>query len=79
MVIEDTWGSDITTAAIAHLAVSTSPKYLLNACDLSDYVSPHIAPDGPRRENASLRPSQRPGLGITPDREVLGEPICIID
>ena len=57
MVIEDTWGSDITTAALSHLAVSTDPKYVLNACDLSGYVSPHIAPDGPRRENGGLRPS----------------------
>ncbi|MEM7116170.1 MAG: mandelate racemase/muconate lactonizing enzyme family protein [Chloroflexota bacterium] len=79
MVIEDTWGSDITTAAVAHLAVSTSPKYILNACDLSTYVSPNIASDGPRRENATLQPSDRPGLGITPNKDVLGEPICVID
>ncbi len=79
MVIEDTWGSDITTAALAHLAVSTPEKYVLNACDLSGYVWPNIAPDGPRRENASLRPSERPGLGITPDPGVLGEPIWEIN
>ena len=68
MVIEDTWGSDITTAAVAHLAVSTAPKYLLNACDLSGYVSPNIAPDGPRRENASLRPSERRPCLMIPSR-----------
>ena len=79
MVIEDTWGSDITTAAVAHLAVSTPQKYLLNACDLSGYVTPHIAPDGPLRANASLQPSDRPGLGISPDRAILGDPICVVD
>ena len=78
MVIEDTWGSDITTAAVAHLAVSTAPKYLLNCCDLSGYVAPHIAPDGPRRATAMLAPSESQGLGITPDRDVLGDPIEII-
>ena len=78
MVIEDTWGSDITTAAVAHMAVSAEPKYLLNACDLSGYVTPHIAPDGPRRKNATLQPSDRPGLGVTPDRDVLGRPIATI-
>lgn len=78
MVIEDTWGSDITTAALSHLAVSTDPKYVLNACDLSGYVSPHIASDGPRRENGSLRPTTRPGLGINPDRDILGSPILSI-
>jgi L-alanine-DL-glutamate epimerase-like enolase superfamily enzyme len=79
MVIEDTWGSDITTAAAAHLAVSTPQKYLLNACDLSGYVAPHIAPDGPRRENGYIQPSERPGLGVNPDRSILGNPLCVID
>ncbi|MEM7128058.1 MAG: enolase C-terminal domain-like protein [Chloroflexota bacterium] len=77
MVIEDTWGSDITTAAISHLAVSTAPKFLLNCCDLSGYVSPHIAPDGPLRDEAKLGPSERSGLGITPDPDILGAPIAI--
>ena len=75
MVIEDVWGSDITTAALTHLAVATPGKYLLNACDLSGYVTPRLAPDGPERDRASLRPSERPGLGITPDEAVLGTPI----
>jgi len=78
MVIEDTWGSDITTAALSHLAISTPSKYVLNCCDLSGYVSPNIAPDGPRRNNASLSPSDNIGLGITLDKSVLGEAICVI-
>lgn len=78
MVVEDTWGSDIATAAAAHLAVATAPRYLLNACDLSGYVTPRIAPDGPRREGGRLAPSERPGLGVTPDPEVLGEPVALI-
>ena len=79
MVVEDTWGSDITTAALSHLAISTPEKYLLNCCDLSGYVTPHIAPDGPRRQNATLTPPEHPGLGITPDRDVLGKSICVIE
>ncbi|MEM9776899.1 MAG: enolase C-terminal domain-like protein, partial [Chloroflexota bacterium] len=78
MVIEDTWGSDITTAALSHLAVSTTEKYVMNACDLSGYVTPHVAPDGPLRKNARLQPSDRPGLGVSPDRQVLGNPILSI-
>lgn len=78
MVIEDTWGSDITTAAVAHTAVSTQAKYLLNTCDLSGYVTPHVAPDGPLRQNATLQPSERPGLGVSPDRDILGKPISQI-
>ncbi len=79
MGMEDTWGSDIATAASAHLAVSTHPKYLQNACDLSGYVSPRIAPDGPIRIRASLAPSENPGLGVTPDRDILGAPVAIIN
>ncbi len=79
MVIEDTWGSDITTAAVAHLAVATPERYLLNACDLSGYVAPHLAPDGPLRQDASLGPSERPGLGVTPDESILGDPIAIYE
>ena len=77
MVVEDTWGSDIATAAAAHLAVTTAPRYLLNACDLSGYVTPRIAPDGPQRKGGRLAPSDRPGLGVTPDPEVLGEPVAL--
>jgi len=77
--IEDTWGSDIATAAAAHMAVSTPAKTLLNACDLSGYVTPHIATDGPRRNNACLRPSDQPGLGVTPDPDVLGAPVTQFD
>ncbi len=77
MVIEDTWGSDIVTAASAHLAVATPSRYLLNVCDLSGYVAPRIAPDGPERKEGRLAPSERPGLGVTPDEAVLGEAVAV--
>ena len=41
MCVEDTWGSDVTTAALLHLAAATEPRVLLNACDLSGYVARH--------------------------------------
>jgi len=74
MVIEDTWGSDIATAAAVHLGLTVPPKYLLNVCDLSGYVSPHLAVDGPLRKNGELTIGDAPGLGITIDESVLGEP-----
>ena len=77
MCIEDTWGSDITTAAALHFAVATPPRALLNACDLSGYVTPRVAPDGPVRRDGRLAPAERPGLGVTPDPDVLGEPIAV--
>lgn len=79
MCIEDTWGSDITTAALLHLAASTDPKFLLNTCDLSGYVGPRLAPDGPVRANGTISPPEGPGLGIKPDMDLLGDPDLILD
>ena len=73
MVIEDTWGSDIATAAAVHLGLTVPPKHLLNVCDLSGYVSPHLAIDGPLRDGGMLSIGDAPGLGIAIDESVLGE------
>ncbi|MEM8776142.1 MAG: mandelate racemase/muconate lactonizing enzyme family protein [Pseudomonadota bacterium] len=72
---ECTWGSDIVTAASLHFAASTPRGSLLNVCDLSAYVAPRVAPDCPTRENGRIAPSDGPGLGVTPDIDVLGPPI----
>ena len=79
MCIECTWGSDIVTAAALHLAAATNPARVLNVCDLSGYVSPRIAPGGPVRANGRITPPDGPGLGITPDRDLLGQPDLILD
>lgn len=76
MVVEDTWGSDIATAAAVHLGMTVPPKYLLNVCDLSGYVHPHIATDGPLRSDGELTIGDAPGLGITIDEAVLGDPVA---
>lgn len=79
MCIEDTWGSDITTAAVLHLAAATPERGLMNCCDLSHYVEPRLAPDGPLRTNGRIAPPQEPGLGITVDETLLGSPDMILD
>ena len=79
MCIEDTWGSDITTAAALHLGASTDPRGVMNVCDLSGYVAPRLAPDAPVREAGRIAPPDGPGLGIIPDIDVLGTPALILD
>ena len=79
MCIEDTWGSDITTAALSHLGAATDPRQVLNVCDLSGYVVPHVAPDGPLRKNGRLAPPDAPGLGISPDPDILGAPDLVLE
>jgi L-alanine-DL-glutamate epimerase-like enolase superfamily enzyme len=78
MTIEDTWGGDIITAAIAHLAHSTPPEYLFSATDFNSYVTVSIATGAPERRNGRLAASSRPGLGIEPRREVLGDPVLTV-
>src|SRR3954471_20375047 len=75
MTLEDSWGGDIVTAAIAHLAHSTPPEFLFTATDFNSYVSVSIAEGAPRRAHGRLAASTAPGLGVTPRREVLGKPV----
>ena len=75
MTIEDTWGGDIITTAIAHLAHSTPPELLFTATDFNSYVTVSIADGAPQRKNGRLAASSRPGLGIEPRMEVLGAPV----
>lgn len=79
MCIEDTWGSDILTAAALHLGVATPPNALINVCDLSGYVSPRLDANAPVRKGGHIAPPDGSGLGITPDLELLGDPIAVID
>jgi L-alanine-DL-glutamate epimerase-like enolase superfamily enzyme len=75
MTIEDTWGGDIATAAIAHLAHSTPPELLFSSTDFNSYVTLSTAEGAPQRINGRLSASTSPGLGISVRREVLGKPL----
>lgn len=74
MTIEDSWGGDITTAAIAHLAHSTPTDLLFSATDFNSYVTVSIAEGAPQRRDGRLAASTVPGLGIQPRLDVLGKP-----
>ncbi len=75
MTIEDTWGGDMVTAAIAHLAHSTPPEFLFSATDFNSYVTVSIAEGAPQRKHGRMAAPPRPGLGITPRLDVLGPPV----
>lgn len=79
MTIEDCWGGDITTAAIAHLAHSTPPEFLFSTTDFNSYVTVRIAEGAPHRVNGRMAASKLPGLGIKPKMEVLGKPVLTIE
>ena len=73
MTIEDSWGGDITTAAIAHLAHSTPTEYLFTTTDFNSYVTVSTADGAPQRVQGRMAASTLPGLGIVPKMEVLGK------
>ncbi len=75
MTIEDSWGGDIITAAISHLAHSTPAELLFSSTDFNSYVTVSTANDAPQRNNGRLAASTAPGLGITPKMEVLGQAV----
>jgi L-alanine-DL-glutamate epimerase-like enolase superfamily enzyme len=79
MCIEDTWGSDVTTAALLHLGVSTDPTSLMNVCDLSGYVSPRLDENAPVRKDGRIAPPEGIGLGVAPDPDRLGTPVAVLN
>ncbi len=78
MTLEDSWGGDITTAAISHLAHSTPEEYLFTATDFNSYVTVSTAEGSPQRNNGRMTASKDPGLGIKPKMDVLGNSVLEI-
>lgn len=72
MTLEDSWGGDITTAAIAHLAHSTPEEYRFTSTDFNSYVTVSNASGAPKRKNGFMQASDAPGLGIEPRFDVIG-------
>lgn len=77
VVSEDTWGGEITTATLSHLAASTPPEYLYNTTDLHNYNVEHTGKPAPETRDGKLYASDEPGLGVEPDLDELGDPVAI--
>ena len=75
MTLEDSWGGDVVTAAIAHFAHSTPPEFVFTSTDFNSYVTVSTAEGAPRRVQGRMTASREPGLGIRPRMEVLGSPV----
>ena len=74
MTLEDSWGGDIATAAIAHLAHSTPTEFLFTTTDFNSYVTvSHRRRARRSASNGRMAASTSPGLGIAPRMDVLGK------
>ena len=78
MTLEDSWGGDIATAAIAHLAHSTPTEFLFTTTDFNSYGPVSIADGAPQRVNGRMAASKSPGLGVTPKMDVLGKAVVVV-
>src|SRR5207249_5087651 len=79
MTLEDSWGGDIATAAIAHLAHSTPREFLFSTTDFNSYVTVSTADGAPRRVNGRMAASKSPGLGVKPKLDVLGKRVVVVE
>jgi len=79
MTLEDSWGGDIATAAIAHLAHSTPPEFLFSTTDFNSYVTVSTADGAPQRVHGRMAASGAPGLGIRPKLDLLGKRVVVVE
>lgn len=75
MTVEDAWGGEIATAAIAHLAHSIPSDFHFQSSAFHEYTDLEIASGGPTIEDGYMKVSDRPGLGVEPNMAVLGDPV----
>ena len=75
VTIEDTWGGDLVTAAVSHLAASTREDQVLTVSFMNDWTNEHVAGYQPRSENGKGSAPYKPGLGVEVDLKQLGKPL----
>ncbi len=78
LMIEDSWGGDVVTAAVAHLAAGTPPEALFAVSFMNDWTNEHIAGYAPRSSGGVGRVPDGPGLGIEVDVAGLGAPLFTV-
>jgi L-alanine-DL-glutamate epimerase-like enolase superfamily enzyme len=75
ITVEDTWGGDLVTASVAHLAASVRADALFTVSFMNDWTVEHVAGHRPRSERGFGSAPAGPGLGVEVDFEMLGEPL----
>ncbi|MEM7289577.1 MAG: mandelate racemase/muconate lactonizing enzyme family protein [Pseudomonadota bacterium] len=79
VVCEDTWGGQIATAALSHLATSTPSEFNFNTTDLENYVVESTGISQHHIANGKYHAPDVPGIGVEPDFEALGDPVAIYE
>ncbi len=72
--VQDTVGSSIAFAGIVHLGATVPPRLLRCVLNCEEMVTLKTAEFDARYTGGGILPSASPGLGLTVDEAVLGEP-----
>jgi cis-L-3-hydroxyproline dehydratase len=76
LTIEDTWGGDIVTAAVAQLASGVPGEALCAVSFMNDWTNEHLGGHQPRSAGETGPVPDGPGLGIEVEVDALGEPLA---
>lgn len=76
MSVQDTVGSEIAFAAVAHTAHTVPSKFLRCVLDTREMVSLSTGKFESKFEDGFISAVDAPGLGVRPDLAVLGDPIA---
>ncbi len=77
LTIEDSWGGDLVTAAVSHLAAGVPRGQLFAASYMNDWTVEHIAGYQPRSREGRGPVPLGPGLGVEVDTDRLGAPLFV--
>ena len=75
LTIEDSWGGDLVTAAVSHLAAGVPPAQLFAASYMNDWTVEHVAGYQPRSRDGRGPVPDGAGLGVEVDLDALGAPL----
>jgi L-alanine-DL-glutamate epimerase-like enolase superfamily enzyme len=77
LTIEDSWGGDIVSAAVAHLAAAVPSDALFAVSFMNDWTLEHVAGYQPRSAGGAGPVPDGPGLGIDVDSRAFGAPLLV--
>jgi cis-L-3-hydroxyproline dehydratase len=77
LTIEDSWGGDLTSAAVSHLGASTPEHALFAVSFMNDWTDNHLCGYQPRSDHGRGAAPSTPGLGVSVNQEKLGAPVGV--
>jgi len=73
---DDSWGGDVAAAACLHIAATVEPRLLDGVWIAEPFIREHYdSENGPRIQEGRIRLPHGPGLGVVPNRSMLGHPL----